>query len=140
MQGNLHATPFASCEGRRRFHTWAAAAGDAEALPFASSTFDCVVDTFSLCTFQQPQQALKEVARVLRTGGTALLAEHSRSGFPPIAWYQDVTDAAVAASSKGCHWNQDLGHLLKEAGLRPLQLRPALGGFVRLIAATPMSV
>ena len=117
----------------------AVSAGSAEALPFAARSFDCVVDTFSLCTFSRPQQALSEVARVLRKGGTALLAEHSRSDFPPLAWYQDVTDEAVAAASKGCHWNQNLLQLLANAGLRPVQLRPALGGFLRFIVAEPCS-
>ena len=96
------------------------------------------MDTFSLCTFDRPLQALSEVARVLRKGGRALLAEHSRSDFPPVAWYQDITDGAVAAASKGCHWNQDVRQLLAGAGLRPLQLRPALGGFVRYIVAEPV--
>ena len=57
-------------------------------MPFSDASFDCVVDTFSLCVFPDPAAALREVARVLRPGGTALLLEHCRSPLAPLAWYQ----------------------------------------------------
>ena len=57
-------------------------------MPFGNNSFDCVVDTFSLCVFPDPAAALRDMARVLRPGGTALLLEHSRSTFGPLAWYQ----------------------------------------------------
>ncbi len=63
-------------------------AGDVECLPFGSNSFDCVVDTFSLCVFPKPLEALKELARVLAPGGKLLLLEHSRSKLPLMGWYQ----------------------------------------------------
>ena len=76
---------------------------------------------------------------MLRSGGLALLAEHSRADFGPVAWWQDVTAAPVAASGKGCVWNQDVRQLLRDAGLKPVQFRPMLGGLIRYIVATPSS-
>ena len=62
--------------------------GDVASLPFPDASFDCVVDTFSLCVFPRPAAALAEIARVLRPGGRALLLEHSLSTFPQLALYQ----------------------------------------------------
>lgn len=86
---------------------------DVEALPFEDDSFDCVVDTFSMCVFAHPSRALAEMARVLRPGGRLLLLEHSRSTSALVGWYQDVTAPAVAATGKGCFWNQRVVELVQ---------------------------
>jgi methyltransferase OMS1 len=55
---------------------------------FASSSFDSVVDSFSLCVIPDPLAALKEMARVVRPGGRVLLLEHARSDNPLLGLYQ----------------------------------------------------
>ena len=109
--------------------------GNVESLPFEDDTFDSVVSTFSLCVFDHPGKALREMARVLKGGGQMLLLEHSRSNLAPLAWYQDLTAQAVAATSKGCVWNQDLQQLLESAELRTVRSKTVLGGLVTLIEA-----
>lgn len=66
----------------------AGSAGDVTSMPFDSGQFDSVVDTFSLCVFPEPLAAVREMGRVLKPGGRALLLEHCRSSFAPLAWYQ----------------------------------------------------
>jgi SAM-dependent methyltransferase len=46
--------------------------GNAEALPFEDAQFDFVFCCFGLLHFAQPAQALREMARVLRPGGSVL--------------------------------------------------------------------
>ena len=65
-------------------------AGNVERLPFSDNSFDCVVDTFSLCVFPNPLQSLQELARVLAPDGKLLLLEHSRSSVPLLGWYQVI--------------------------------------------------
>lgn len=46
-------------------------AADTQALPFDESTFDVAIAVTALCFVRAPQQAVSEIARVLRPGGTA---------------------------------------------------------------------
>jgi ubiquinone/menaquinone biosynthesis C-methylase UbiE len=43
--------------------------GDAQALSFASESFDTVVVTLALCAIPNDRQVIREVARVLRPDG-----------------------------------------------------------------------
>jgi ubiquinone/menaquinone biosynthesis C-methylase UbiE len=49
------------------------AAGDAERLPFAGGSFDAVIANDSLEHFANPEAALRELARVLKPGGSIFL-------------------------------------------------------------------
>jgi ubiquinone/menaquinone biosynthesis C-methylase UbiE len=49
------------------------AAGDAERLPFADGSFDVVIANDSLEHFGNPEGALRELARVLKPGGSIFL-------------------------------------------------------------------
>ncbi len=50
---------------------------DAEALPFADRTFDCVTMAFGLRNVTRKEKALAEIHRVLKIGGRALVLEFS---------------------------------------------------------------
>ncbi len=109
---------------------------DVAALPFDDAQFDCVIDTFSMCVFPQPAAALQEMVRVLRPGGRLLLLEHSRSENALLGWYQDVTAEAVAATGKGCFWNQDVRGLAGgTSGLRVVEEQAHLGGLLVTLVA-----
>ncbi|CAM9462869.1 unnamed protein product [Discosporangium mesarthrocarpum] len=111
---------------------------DVEALRFPSGSFDTVVDTFSLCVFNNPVKSLREMARVCKPGGKVLLLENSKSSFAPLAAYQDLTASAVASAGKGCFWNQDVDSLARDGGLQVIQSSAALsGGLFRALECTP---
>lgn len=50
------------------------------------------VDTFGLCSFEDPAVALKEMQRCCRPGGKVLLLEHGRSSW---GWLNTILDAQV---------------------------------------------
>lgn len=80
-----------------------AVAADARCLPFGDSTFDAVLASFVLNHIDEPVTAVREAARVTRTGGTfaastfhpdwshpakrAVDAVASRHGWRPPPWY-----------------------------------------------------
>ena len=55
--------------------------GDASNLTsyYADNSFDTVVDTFGLCSFDDPVAVLKQMQRVCKPDGKILLLEHGRS-------------------------------------------------------------
>jgi demethylmenaquinone methyltransferase/2-methoxy-6-polyprenyl-1,4-benzoquinol methylase len=55
---------------------------DAERLPFASDTFDCVSVAFGLRNMTHKDRALAEMARVTKPGGRVLVLEFSRPWKP----------------------------------------------------------
>lgn len=48
--------------------------GSAEELPFSNDTFDAVLSQFGLMLFSSPKTALTEMKRVLKPGGTLIIA------------------------------------------------------------------
>lgn len=53
---------------------------------------------------------------------------------------QDVTAQAVASTSKGCVWNQDIPRLIREAGLSIDDLERHLGGLITVAVAHPSAL
>lgn len=54
-------------------------------LPFADGSFDAVTVAFGLRNFADPERGLREMLRVLRPGGRAVVLEFLRPGRGPIA-------------------------------------------------------
>jgi len=63
---------------------------NAEQLPFASSSMNCVTIGFGLRNVTDKQAALTEMARVLKPGGRVLVLEFSK---PVLKWLEPVYDA-----------------------------------------------
>jgi len=57
--------------------------GKAESLPFRSGEFDAVITSFGVRNFEDLEQALKEMHRMLRKGGKIVVLEFSRPQSSP---------------------------------------------------------
>jgi len=84
---------------------------------YAEDSFDTVVDTFGLCSFDDPVQVLKELRRICKPSGKILLLEHGRTkSWQGLSNYLDK-HAETHAKNWGCVWNRDIDLLLTDAGL-----------------------
>jgi ubiquinone/menaquinone biosynthesis C-methylase UbiE len=108
---------------------------DAEHLAFKDGSFDTIVSTLGTCTFPDPVEALREMRRVCRPGGTVLLLEHGRSNRPGLAAWQDRRAPGWAAHL-GCWWNRDPLENLHRAGLQPRTATREFLGMVHVIQAS----
>eukprot|EP00466_Bigelowiella_natans_P009225 jgi/Bigna1/54598/estExt_Genewise1Plus.C_380038 len=89
---------------------------NSEDIKFPDNSFDTVVDTFGLCSVDNPQLVVKEMVRVCKPEGTILLLEHGRSSY---TWLNSLLDkyAGKHALKWGCFWNRDIDHYLHQSGL-----------------------
>lgn len=93
--------------------------GDASNLTsyYADNSFDTVVDTFGLCSFDDPVAVLKQIQRVCKPDGKILLLEHGRSNsYQGISNYLDK-QADTHAKNWGCVWNRDIEQIIRDSGL-----------------------
>jgi ubiquinone/menaquinone biosynthesis C-methylase UbiE len=118
---------------------------DAAALPFAPAAYDVVVMAFVLFHVPEPQAALREVRRVLRTGGTVGLTTWGQHAIVPAleVWTDELdrhgapTDNLAPARHDLMDTPEKLRGLLDQAGFRqadvrlvPWSHRPSLEDFV----------
>ncbi|MBN8902659.1 MAG: phospholipid methyltransferase [Rhodospirillales bacterium 69-11] len=90
----------------------------AEAIPLDSGSVDTVVTTWTLCTIPNVAQALGDMRRVLRPGGTLLFVEHGRAPEASVARWQDRLDPLWSRLAGGCHLNRKMDDLISDSGFR----------------------
>jgi ubiquinone/menaquinone biosynthesis C-methylase UbiE len=108
----------------------------AEALPFEDNFFDNVVSSLVFCSVSHPEQALAEIERVLRPGGTLHMLEHVRPGFAPFALVAALVTPAWSQFAANCHLDRPTVELLKQQGWK-VKIHRRLSVFVRLSATKP---
>jgi len=88
------------------------------ALDFPEDSFDTVVDTFGLCSFENPVAALQQMERVCKPNGKILLLEHGRS--KTWQWISEYLDKTAERHAKnwGCVYNRDLDQIIEDSGLQ----------------------
>lgn len=109
---------------RARANGWEAEVkeGIGEDIPFAASSFDTVVCTFTLCSVQDHGQVISELRRILKPDGRLLFLEHGRAPDPGVAKWQDRIEPAWKPFTGGCHLTRPVGAALRGArfGVEPL--------------------
>jgi ubiquinone/menaquinone biosynthesis C-methylase UbiE len=108
--------------------------GDAQALEFASATFDTVVFTLSLCSIPDDRKAISEAKRVLRPGGRLLLLEHVASPRWLVRAVQKLLDW-ITVRTVGDHLVGDPLVRVQEQGFQLEQVQRLKWGIVERVAA-----
>ncbi len=106
---------------------------DGEHLAFRDDSFDNVLTTFVLCSLPEPIDALKEMGRVCKPGGSVINLEHMRSSNALVAFIEDVLNP-ISTFIMGVNINRRTVENIKKAGLEVLDERNlGLGDVFRLV-------
>jgi demethylmenaquinone methyltransferase/2-methoxy-6-polyprenyl-1,4-benzoquinol methylase len=130
--------------------------GKAESLPFGDREFDALTFTYLYRYVDDPLAALRELARVVRPGGTIASLEfgvprglwrplwelYVRVGLPAAGavispgWHE--VGSFLGPSIRGFHARYDLAELWREAGIKEVHVRRmSLGGGIVLWGRAP---
>jgi SAM-dependent methyltransferase len=101
-------------------------AADGQALPFEERTFDVAIAVTALCFVRSPEQAVSEIARVLRPGGRLVIGELGRwSAWAALRRVRGLLGASTWRDAR--FWTaRTLRQLVRGAGLVPGQVRGAV--------------
>ena len=90
---------------------------DAERIPLPDESVDSVLTTWTLCTIPDVDQALAEVRRVLRPGGTLAFVEHGLSPDPAVVRSQRRLEPIQSLVFGGCRLTRPMNEIVAASGL-----------------------
>ena len=90
----------------------------AESIDLPSSTFDCVVIGYSLCTIPDPLKALAEARRLMKPEGSLFFMEHGLAPEQNIQKWQHRLTPGWKKIGGGCNLNRDIEALIKAGGFQ----------------------
>lgn len=94
-------------------------AGQAESLPLPNARVDVGVVSLMLCALDEQSQALRELFRVIRSGGELRFLEHVAAAGATLRTLQKVADATFwPALTGGCRTARDPIAAIEAAGFR----------------------
>jgi demethylmenaquinone methyltransferase/2-methoxy-6-polyprenyl-1,4-benzoquinol methylase len=138
-----------AARSRRRLPLFAA---DAQQMPIGDGALDVVTVAFGIRNFEDLETGLRELARVLRPGGTLLALEFSRPRGPLgplLGWWMRHVPALVGKlvsgdpeaygylieSAQSFPEGKELCDVLEMVGLRTVDATPVTGGVATVYAA-----
>ena len=90
----------------------------AESIALESSSFDCVVIGYSLCTIPEPNLALAEAHRLLKPSGSLFFMEHGLAPEVNIQKWQHRLTPLWKKIGGGCHLNRNIEELIQASGFQ----------------------
>ncbi|HWH31074.1 MAG TPA: methyltransferase domain-containing protein [Egibacteraceae bacterium] len=110
---------------------------DATELGYADASFDTILCTYSLCSIPDAPAAVRQMHRLLRPGGRAILAEHVRSPNPVVRALEALGNLVISPFMCDDFLGEP-DRYLREAGFEVGYSQRRKAGFVhRLVATKP---
>ncbi len=118
--------------------------GNVSSMPFQDNTFDFIVCTLAFKNFKEPLKALREMYRVLRPGGRALLMEMNRNASEQArdAYIRDMNlqgmnaffmKIAFGINRNGSYSRRQYEAMISRTGFRSFEIREeGIGISIRL--------
>lgn len=107
---------------------------DAAALAFKDNTFDVVISSYVLMTFEDPSKALIEMKRVCKPEGKLLLLEFTRS---KIKWKSVLQNLTTPIVKEVYHasFNRDIEAMIEANGFEICESEAIVGDLVKIFKA-----
>ncbi len=90
---------------------------DGQRLPIEDGSADAVLSAWTLCSIEDPISAVREIARVLRPGGTFHFVEHGLAPDVSVRRWQNRCNGLNRRLACGCNLNRDIPAIISEGGL-----------------------
>ena len=104
---------------------------DAETLPFAENSFDAAFATLVFCSIPNPENAFRELRKIVKPNGKIILLEHIRpkgvSGY--IFDFLNIFTVALIED----HFNRETAKIAATSNLRIVEIKEKAFGAVNLI-------
>jgi ubiquinone/menaquinone biosynthesis C-methylase UbiE len=94
-----------------------------EALPLADASIDTIVITWTLCSIANAAKALRQIKRLLKSGGRLIFLEHGRAPDRRVVAWQDRLTPFWKPIAGGCHLNRKVDELITAAGFQIVELK-----------------
>lgn len=95
---------------------------DGRRLDLDDRSVDAALSTWTLCSIPDPSAAVREIARVLRPGGTFHFVEHGRAPDPRVRRWQRRLNGVQQAMACGCSLTHDMAVVVSDGGMDIVEL------------------